>query len=429
MSDVFRFVHATNLRLDQPLTGAGSLTADERALVEDATLTAFGRIIEACIQHQVDCLLLTGDCFEFQTGTLRGRLQMQRGLEKLNDNGISAFIICGSLDPPASWKRGMALPPNTTLFTSDEDEPIELHAEGKCLASIAPIAMSTSDESNWRAGPGTWTASAGAHRIGLVGAGSAVKWDGSTPIPIGTSSAASTLVRHALEQGVNYIAMGEGAERGTVHLAGGVAHDPGSPQGLNAGESGAKGCSLVEIGSRGEIEIKFLPTASVRWMSLSADAPSQVDVAQLAERMALVAMESEPSKLDDLWLIRWSVRGGTGAWSTALADGRMLSELWDRVDRELGSVGGPRRRHSLDAMARPVERRIDRDPGQRDLFADFCETIDQDAMQALEMFKEEMNSPEWSNRGWMRHVRQALARTSAGEISRRARDLGESWLS
>ena len=80
MSDVFRFVHATNLRLDQPLTGAGALTADERALVEDATLTAFARIIDACIQHNVDCLLLTGDCFEFQSGTLRGRLQMQRGL-------------------------------------------------------------------------------------------------------------------------------------------------------------------------------------------------------------------------------------------------------------------------------------------------------------------------------------------------------------
>ncbi|QDT52276.1 putative metallophosphoesterase YhaO [Caulifigura coniformis] len=432
MSDVFRFVHATNLRLDQPLTGAGALTADERALVEDATLTAFARIIDACIQHQVDCLLLTGDCFEFQSGTLRGRLQMQRGLERLSDKGISAFILCGALDPPSSWKRGMALPPNTTLFTADDDEPVDLMTEGRTIASIAPIAMATSDDSSWREGPLNWRTPAGAFRIGLVGAGTPIRWEGSTPLPMagpGVSPAAARLVQRAIEHGVNYLGLGEGAERSTLNLPSGIAHDPGSPQGLNAGESGPKGCSLIEVNSRGQAEIKFLPSGGVRWMSLSVDAPAAVDINQLAERMALVAMESEPHATDDLWLVRWTVRGTTGQWASALADGRNQSDLWDRLERELGAIGGPRRRHTLDVVARPsVERRIDREPGQRDLFEDFCENIDEDALEALEAFKAEMNSPEWSSRGWVRHVRQALSRTSAGDVSRRARDLGESWL-
>jgi hypothetical protein len=432
MSDVFRFVHATNLRLDQPLTGAGTLTADERSLVEDATLTAFARIVDACIQHNVDCLLLTGDCFEFQSGTLRGRLQMQRGLERLHDKGISAFIICGSLDPPSSWKRGMALPPNTTLFTADDDEPVDLMAEGRTIASIAPIAMAMSDESSWRDGPLHWRTPQGAVRIGLVGAGTPIRWNGSTPQPLaapGVSPVATRLVQRAIENGVNYLALGEGVERSTIQTGGGLAHDPGSPQGLNAGESGAKGCSLVEINDRGQTEIKFIPTGGVRWMSLSVDAPAAVDVAQLAERMALVAMESETHASDDLWLVRWTVRGTVGQWASVLADGRALADLWEKLERELSSIGGPRRRHSLDVIARPaLERRIDREPGQRDLFEDFCEHIDEDAREALEAFKAEMNNPEWSSRGWVRHVRQALARASAGDISRRGRDLGESWL-
>ncbi|HVJ86178.1 MAG TPA: hypothetical protein VM452_11080 [Caulifigura sp.] len=432
MSDVFRFVHATNLRLDQPLTGAGALTADERALVEDATLTAFARIVDACIQHQADCLLLTGDCFEFQSGTLRGRLQMQRGLERLHDKGISAFIVCGSLDPPSSWKRGMALPPNTTLFTADDDEPVDLMADGKTIASIAPIAMATSDDSSWRDAPLNWRTPAGTFRIGLVGAGTPICWDGSTPLPAaapGVSPAAARLVQRAIEHGVNYLALGEGAERSTLHHAGGIAHDPGSPQGLNASESGAKGCSLVEVNARGQAEVKFIPTGGVRWMSLAVDAPAAVDVDQLAERMALVAMESEPHATDDLWLVRWTVRGTAGQWATALADTRNQAHMWEKLERELGAIGGPRRRHTLDVIARPaLERRIDREPGQRDLFEDYCENIDEDAFEALEAFKAEMNSPEWSSRGWVRHVRQALARASAGDISRRARDLGESWL-
>ncbi|HVJ86811.1 MAG TPA: hypothetical protein VM452_14260 [Caulifigura sp.] len=432
MSDVFRFVHATNLRLDQPLTGAGALTADERALVEDATLTAFARIIDACIQNNVDCLLLTGDCFEFQSGTLRGRLQMQRGLERLHEKDISAFILCGSLDPPSSWKRGMALPPNTTLFTADDDAPVDLMVDGRTIASIAPVAMSNSDDSSWRESAAEWRTPPSAFRIGLVGAGTPIRWEGSTPLPAagpGVSPIAARLVQRAIDQGVNYLALGEGAERATLHLQGGIAHDPGSPQGLNAGESGAKGCSLIEVNSRGQAEVKFLPTGGVRWMSLAVDAPATVDVDQLAERMALVAMESEPHSTDDLWLVRWAIRGAAGQWATAFADGRTQTQLWDRLERELGSIGGPRRRHSLDVIARPsLERRIDREPGQRDLFEDFCENIDEDALEALEAFKAEMNSPDWSSRGWVRHVRQALSRTSAGEVSRRARDLGESWL-
>jgi DNA repair protein SbcD/Mre11 len=288
------------------------------------------------------------------------------------------------------------------------------------------------DDSSWKDRPSSWTTPAGTFRIGLIGAGAPVRWEGSTPLPAagpGVSTAAAKLVGSAIEHGVNYLALGEGAERFTLHVPGGLAHDPGSPQGLNAGESGAKGCSLIEVISRGQAEIKFLPTGGVRWMSLTAEAPPSVDIDQLAERMALVAMESEPHPTDDLWLTRWTIRGTAGQWASALADARTQADLWDKLERELGSVGGPRRRHSLDAIARPIlERRIDREPGERDLYEDFCEQIDEDALQALEAFKAEMNSPEWASRGWVRHVRQALQRTTSGDIARRARSMGESWL-
>ena len=32
----------------------------------------------------------------------------------------------------------MALPPNTTLFTADDDDPVDLMAEGRTIASIGP---------------------------------------------------------------------------------------------------------------------------------------------------------------------------------------------------------------------------------------------------------------------------------------------------
>jgi DNA repair exonuclease SbcCD nuclease subunit len=432
-ADSFRFVHATNLRLDQPLTGAGSLSPDDRAIVEDATLTALTRVVDACIEHNADFLLLTGDCFEFQNGTLRGRLQMQRGLERLAEHDVAVFIIPGSLDPPASWKRGLTLPKNTTLFTSEEDDPVTLTIADRFVVSVAPVAMATSDESNWGAsGPAVWRSSEKAYRVGLVGAGSAIRWEGSSPEPSGgrgTSSAAATLVRNAIEHGVNYLALGEGAVRQTIDIADGIAHDPGSPQGLNLRESGAKGCSLVEVDADGDVDVTFISTAAVRWMSLAVDAPAQVSLEQLAEQMALVAMESEPYPSDDLWLIRWNVRG-SAEWTQTLASSRSQADLWEKVERELASIGGPSRRHTIDTTARPTaERKIVREPGRRDIVEEFCEGIDADAEAALEMVRQEILGADWGQAAWSRHVRQALQRVRISDVSRRTRELGESWLS
>jgi hypothetical protein len=358
---------------------------------------------------------------------------MQRGLERLDEHGVSVFIITGSLDPPASWKRGISLPDNTTLFISDDDDPITLTDGEQVFAEIAPIATANSDETNWGArGPAVWRSDAGTFRIGLVGAGSAIAWNGDQPEASGgpaASKAAATLVQAAIQQGVNYIALGEGAERSTIELARGIAHDPGSPQGLNPYESGSKGCSLVDVDEDGAVEIQFLPTAAVRWMSFAAEAPNHVDLDQLAERMALVAMESEPHANDDLWLVRWTLQGANAEWTKALGQPHIQAGLWEKLERELASLGGPVRRHQFDALGRPSrDRAAAPDSHQNKVLTGFAEGIEADAAESFEAFQLEVNSGEWAQTAWGRHVRSALQRSSAESIARRARDLGGIWL-
>ena len=55
----FRFLHASGLRLDEPLVGTGPLDGDLRILAEDATLTALDNVVEACLQHQIKRLIYT----------------------------------------------------------------------------------------------------------------------------------------------------------------------------------------------------------------------------------------------------------------------------------------------------------------------------------------------------------------------------------
>src|SRR5262245_62600041 len=68
----FRFVHAARLLLDHQLHGIAALPDDLRPVVEDATLIAFDRVIDSCLEQGVDCLLIAGDSFDSADHSLRG---------------------------------------------------------------------------------------------------------------------------------------------------------------------------------------------------------------------------------------------------------------------------------------------------------------------------------------------------------------------
>lgn len=74
----FRFIHATNLRLDESLMRTGPLEGQARLIAEDATLLAFERIVEHCIDRDVDFLLLTGNAFDFEAFTVRPALRWRK---------------------------------------------------------------------------------------------------------------------------------------------------------------------------------------------------------------------------------------------------------------------------------------------------------------------------------------------------------------
>ena len=116
MTDSIRLIHATRLLLDEPVLGAGTLSGEERRLVEDATIAAFHRIVEACVDKHVDILILSGDTFDETSFTLRARATLMDGLETLSDAGVSIFITPGMMDSLTSWRRLGSLPDEVTLL-------------------------------------------------------------------------------------------------------------------------------------------------------------------------------------------------------------------------------------------------------------------------------------------------------------------------
>ncbi|MCL2118199.1 MAG: hypothetical protein FWH27_07205 [Planctomycetaceae bacterium] len=132
----FRFLHASDIHLDRPVTGLGDLPAHLLQRVIDAPRLAAERLFDVAIREQVDFVVLCGNVLNpYQTGPW-GPVFLVSQFEKLAAANIHVSWAAGKLDAAERWPAELPLPPNVTLFpTSHVDESVF----GKDGFSIARI--------------------------------------------------------------------------------------------------------------------------------------------------------------------------------------------------------------------------------------------------------------------------------------------------
>ena len=423
----FRFVHATSLCLDEPLVGTGPLSSADRILAEEATLLAWNGIVQTCLTTQVDFLLLTGNSFDSRNQSLRARVALQKGTEQLSTAQIPVYVVAGDRDSASAWRRLVTLPSNVTLLSDEEHPPVSVRREGREIASIFVVASSESDEARWSAsGPTVLDTTRSAFRIGVVPAGTPIRWDQGIPQPLdgpGRSHAAATLVRSAMDHNVDYLALGEGTPR-TIELASGLAHDPGSPQGLSAHASGLRGCSVIDVSPSG-IRADRVAVAPIRWEELTIDVDRHTNWDDLVERMALMVMEREPDNDEQLWIIHWKL-SGEGQVFDSLAEANRSGELWELLEAELESEHEVRRLHRLERRTNRVS--VDEQAHPAGLLSGFDEVLQESPDRLVESVKREMLAQAWLAAPHMKIVHECLQQTPVRGLVRRARSAASEWL-
>lgn len=448
----FRFVHATCLCLDEHLAGTGSLSPEDRELAEDATFLAWDGIVNTALSTQADFLLLTGNSFNLRTSSLRSRVALEKGFEKLAAHHISVFIAAGVLDPVSAWRRHVHLPPNVTLLETEDQEPVAVMRDNQVLASLCIVASCDSDESSWStSGPAVLQRSEKRFRIGLVPAGTPIEWVNGRPEPIsehGRTSTAARLVQAAIEQRMNYIALGDGqprTEQFTHAVTHAVAHDPGCAQALSGEVTGSRGCSVVEVGANDEIRIDLVAVAPVRWEQVDLVVEPHTNWNDLSERMALAMMDRVADNDERLWIVNWRI-SGHGQIFDGLASPDRQAELWKLVEAELASETDVRRAHRLERVGRgvphvvvpvthsPVASGMDAAPAMHppvvansELFRDFDELLEQRGAAVLEQVLRELATREGQDAEF-RHIREAAQQASPPRILKKARALAARWL-
>ncbi|WP_437228258.1 metallophosphoesterase family protein [Planctomicrobium sp. SH661] len=429
----FRFVHATCLCLDEHLVGIGPLSAEDRALAEDATFRAWNGIVDTCIGAQVEFLLLTGNSFNAKTNSLRARVALEKGFEKLAAHDISVFVVPGPLDPLSAWKRSLHLPPNVTLLNDEDHEPVAVMSDQKVLASIYVVATAHSDESKWSAaGPAAFQRHQTPFRIGLVGTGTPVRWEGGEPVALehhDGGTAAATLLKTAIEHKTDYIALGEGFPL-TEYLKSGIAHDPGCAQSLSNEVCGSRGCSVVNVDSTGEVSIDAVAVAPIRWEDIPLHLESHTNQRDLVEKMALTMLEQVPDNDERLWIVTWRV-SGEGKLLDSLSEPAAQAELWKQLEAEMTGERAIRRVHRLERGSRkssePRQQKAGAAAGSG-LLNDFQIILNEGPDALIEEVRRELLELDWMKQNDARFIREAVQHLSRKSLIRRAQTLAGQWL-
>lgn len=409
-----RFVHAANLHLDHQLRGTGPVSDELRVFIEDATLTAYENVVTHCIHRQADFLLLTSNSFVEADLSLRARLRMLYGFSRLAEHDIRVFVLPGNADPPDAWQEIPNLPGNVTPFFSNSSEPVAFIRAGKVIASVSTGCIGAD---------GDYQGSADSDRrrpfrIGLLHLPLA-------SLQTGKQSAEMKMPEYLAAVPVDYLAMGGQSDRRSFQTNAGIAHSPGSSQGINPTDAGACGCSLVEVDAGGAVECLFLPTATVRWQSQIIEVNAGMDRENLLETMAATTQSFRREETEKAWLVRWVI-SGTGPLFERLRDAEYRQQTADLIDAH----------EPFDADLH-VKQTVHLQPHQETaanashddrIVSDYLHLLDGDLPISSDSLENIVEEADLIDSVWKERIRSLISEVDYEAIATEAQRMGLDWL-
>ena len=452
-----RFIHAANVRLDVPVSVHFSeqLTDPLRHALEDATLASFDSVIDNCVSHKVDFLLLSGNVFLEADQSLRARLKLLDGFQRLNDKNIPVFVLPGDADPPEAWRAIPELPDNVAVCFSSNPEPELLLRNEEAITAVSASMWYGERDSFGIRVISRSKDGIDPFRIGIV---SRAKYDESVRMAALTASTDDNFLELTSEEDdesenaadagsvketlttaeyeaafrdyieqlmvegrLNYVAyMGE-LERLTLSLANGKIHCPGTTQPRNQMEADCGTCSLVEVDSDGSAIIHDLNTSAVDWKNIDLYVEADATLNQSLERMKTLLLKQPCNKSDRIWAVRWTVRGPLPVLHDFIEDDL---ELGVAVELEEIDISGHTIRlvHEVRTLPDPWEV-----PDKESQAQQFADLITEDAIVSRRRLMSLVQREKGLTEGWRHRMESLVAGVDRERVLARMRVDGAHW--
>lgn len=256
---VFHCIHAADLHLGSPFKGLEQSTGELAEKLRQAGYTALSRLTALCIAQKVHALILSGDVYDHEGGTIKAQFALRDACKELERAGIAVFMVHGNHDPANSRADSLQFPANVHIFSEKKVESLPVTVGGEVRALIHGISHAQKKV--------TENLSLKFHRN--------PSFDRSVPqigvLHCSVSSLAAAdyyapcSVSDLLAADLDYWALGHIHERQLVHNAPPMLY-AGNIQGLHCNENGAKGCYEVLFDGDGTAPtLTFHSLAPVLW--------------------------------------------------------------------------------------------------------------------------------------------------------------------
>lgn len=337
----YRFVHAADIHLDSPLRSLALRHPDLAELIGNATRRAFVRVIDVCLDEQVDALLIAGDLYDGDQTSMKTARFLAEQLRRLSQAGIRVFIIRGNHDALSKITKELVLPDSVKVF-GGRAEAIDINrAPGRVPVVVHGLSFAQPHAPESLLGRFRPTVD-GAVNIGLLHTSLA-----GAP---GHDLYAPCSVADLQASGFHYWALGHVHKRSAIE--GGCAIVmPGIPQGRDINEAGPKSVTLVTIANDRSIHIEERITSVAQFERISVDASGLEDWRDLVAAVTQALEEERDAVRSEHLVARVRITGATSlAWRIRRDADLLKTEADDR-----GSVIGGSWIEQLEIACRPAE--------------------------------------------------------------------------
>lgn len=264
----YRFLHTADVHLDSPLKTLALRNPELSEVIGLATRRAFVRIIDLCLEEQVDALVLAGDLYDGDQTSMKTARFLAEQLRRLHEAGIKSFIIRGNHDALSRITTELVMPDSVKVFGATAETvaidrapghfPVVIH--GLSFAKPhAPESLLVRYQP-----PVPDTVNIGIMHTSL---GGSEKHDLYAPCSV------TDLQR----SGFRYWALGHIHKRSIVEGALSAVVMPGIPQGRDINEDGPKSVSLVTIRDDRSVFVEERQTSVAQFERLEVDVSGASD--------------------------------------------------------------------------------------------------------------------------------------------------------
>jgi DNA repair protein SbcD/Mre11 len=311
-STSLRFIHASDLHLEQPLAGVEEIPDTLGELLLDAPFRAAERVFDAALREQVDFVLLAGDILRPMAAGPRGLVFLVEQFERLHERKLPVYWSTGRADAATRWTDVLNLPPNVHLFAGHAVKRLLFEREGRLRADILGIG-----------GKGEKPLRVADFRPTHGHFGIALGYGRLESAPVAA-------------HGPHYWALGGRHRRRVAKSAAPVVHYPGTSQGRSPREPGPHGCTLVHVDEAQQIRTRLLATDVVRWheerVRIDGNA-GRGDLQRQLESRAQALIKANPHHA---LLVRWKIHA-PARLAAQLRRGKLAAELLAQLRSEFSS--------------------------------------------------------------------------------------------